>query len=72
MKIQVPFVLVCKEKHYYLVSYGNGGSEEPEELVRLIVKWARDERLNFGFPEVRVIMKQLGLLKETKRRQKPR
>ena len=58
--VKIPFIVVFCGDEKYLFYYTPG---KEEDVVCAMIDYALDDRHKFGWPEVRSIVKHLGLLK---------
>jgi len=58
--MKLPFIVVFCHGEKYFFRYKPG---HEDEVVAVLIDYAMDERLGFGWPEVRSIMRHFGFLK---------
>jgi len=58
--MKLPFIVVFCHGEKYFFRYTPG---HEDELIAVLVDFAMDERLSFGWPEVRSIMRHFGFIK---------
>lgn len=58
--MKLPFIIVFCRGEKYFFRYTPGYEDE---LIEVLVDFAMDERLAFGWPEVRSIMRHFGFVK---------
>ena len=58
--MKLPFIIVFCHGEKYFFRYKPG---QEDELIAVLIDYAMDERLTFGWPEVRSIMRHFGFLK---------
>ena len=63
--MKLPFIIVFCRGEKYFFRYTPGYEDE---LIEVLVDFAMDERLAFGWPEVRAIMRHFGFVKPGSRR----
>ena len=60
VSVKLPFIIVFCHGEKYFFRYTPG---HEDELISVLVDFAMDERLSFGWPEVRSIMRHFGFMK---------
>jgi len=59
--MKMPFIIVFCHGEKYFFRYRPG---QEDELIAALIDYAIDERLTFGWPEVRSIMRHFGFIKD--------
>jgi len=59
--MKLPFIIVFCHGEKYFFRYKPG---QEDEVVAVLIDYAMDERLTFGWPEVRSIMRHFGFIKD--------
>ena len=62
--MKVPFIVVFCKGEKYLFYYKRG---REDDLICTMIDYALDERMTFGWPEVRSIVRHFGLLGPSKK-----